>query len=160
MQRELQGLAEQERELWAAWDKSKTSATKEHSKVKTSPAGTGAQGGQSAERSKTTEDQCGDSSYQRLILDIRDKRAKLLGLDKPLRTELSGPDGGPIRFESEYDIDHFAQLLVDQLAEGKADRGSGIPGSGEPAGIRETLPQGVDTEQGAQVRSEAAPGDS
>lgn len=89
---ELMGLAEQERELWAAWEKSKTDATR--SRVEKRDGGEGGRGGSLQAISK--EGQNGDPAYQRLILDIRDRRAKLLGLDAPVRSEVSGPDGGPI----------------------------------------------------------------
>lgn len=34
------------------------------------------------------------------VLKLMDRRAKLMGIDMPLRTELSGPDGGAVPFAS------------------------------------------------------------
>ena len=34
-----------------------------------------------------------------LVLKIKDRRAKLLGLDKPMRTEITGADGGKVQIE-------------------------------------------------------------
>jgi hypothetical protein len=87
--RELTGLDEQERELWEAWEKSKLDAER---KTVEQTDGDG-EGGKRNRASVTKEGQCGDAVYQRLILDIRDRRAKLLGLDEPTKTELSGTVG-------------------------------------------------------------------
>jgi len=38
-----------------------------------------------------------------LILKIKDRRAKLLGLDKPMRTELTGADGAPVKITIRWD---------------------------------------------------------
>ena len=111
-QQELQGLEDQERELWAAWEKSKSPEEKQKQRVRTGGAGAGA--GQLAERSTEKTEQCGDPAYMRLILDIREKRAKILGLNAPEKAELSGPDGGPIRVENEYDDEHLAQWAAER----------------------------------------------
>lgn len=38
-----------------------------------------------------------------LVLKIKDRRAKLLGLDKPMRTELTGADGAPVKITIRWD---------------------------------------------------------
>ena len=38
-----------------------------------------------------------------LVLKIKDRRAKLLGLDKPVRTELTGADGAPVKITIRWD---------------------------------------------------------
>ena len=38
----------------------------------------------------------GDPAFIGKILDVHDRRARLLGLDAPVKQEHSGPDGGPI----------------------------------------------------------------
>lgn len=45
----------------------------------------------------------GDVSAGDLMLRIMARRAKLNGLDAPVKTELSGPGGGPIRTETAHD---------------------------------------------------------
>jgi len=116
IQRELQKLDAQEAELWEAWDKSKQDAT-------TQSVETQNIGGEDAAESATDEPEqqgegkekrkrgrprtamkksiqkrtgTGNGQYQQLILQIQERRAKLLGLDAPKKTESSGPDGGPI----------------------------------------------------------------
>lgn len=86
--KELAGLQDQENEAWEAWEKSKLDAIRKAATDESGGEGKGKQ-----KRAVTTEGQCGDATYMRLILDIRDRRAKLLGLDAPSKTELSGTVG-------------------------------------------------------------------
>ena len=108
---ELEGLADQERECWHAWQKSKTEHVKKRTKTKPGTL----TGTRSVENTTEKEEQCGDPAYMRLILDIREKRAKILGLNAPEKAELSGPDGGPIRVENEYDDEHLTQWAADRF---------------------------------------------
>ncbi|MFF4409825.1 hypothetical protein [Streptomyces sp. NPDC001404] len=48
----------------------------------------------------------GDLKAIETVLKVIDRRARLLGLDKPARTELTGADGGPLQVEA---VD-FAEL--------------------------------------------------
>lgn len=125
---ELEGLADQERECWAAWEKSKLAAEKQKQRVRTGGAGAGA--GQLAERSTEKAEQCGDPAFQKLILEIREKRAKILGLNAPEKTELSGPDGGPLRIENEYDIDHLHEWAAARFGQGTAPATGGEASEG------------------------------
>lgn len=45
-----------------------------------------------------------------LILKIMERRARLLGLDAPLKAQVSGPDGGPI--EVQVNHDHLFKLFL------------------------------------------------
>lgn len=108
-QRELKGLEHQESECWDAWNKSKQDAVTKSAKKTRPSAGTSKE-----EVATKQEAQCGDPAFQRLILDIREKRAKILGLNAPEKAELSGPDGGPIRVENEYDDEHLAQWAAER----------------------------------------------
>lgn len=138
---ELEGLAEQERECWEAWDKSKLAAKKERKKTRTG----GAQPGTGSIDEKSTEksDQCGDPSFQRLILDIREKRAKILGLNAPEKTELSGPNGGPIPVEKHYDDEFLsewaASFLLERERPGEASGVRSEPGAEVSPGVRADL---------------------
>jgi hypothetical protein len=89
--RELAELAKAQAEAWAAWEKSKLDAERT---TKEMIEGGGDGGRKKA--SMTKEGQCGDVAYLRILLDIQERRAKILGLDAPARQELSGPAGGPI----------------------------------------------------------------
>lgn len=157
-EQELKGLCDQERECWAAWEKSKLAAEKKKQRVR---SGSGANGaGQVAERSEEREEQCGDPSFQRLILDIREKRAKILGLNAPERTELSGPNGGPIPVEKHYDDEFLSEWAAGFLLEGKRQGEAaglrGEPGSEEPTAVRADLRPDV----AAERNSSEAGGDS
>ncbi|MFD8597518.1 hypothetical protein ACFV1L_21200 [Kitasatospora sp. NPDC059646] len=52
-------------------------------------------------------------------LRIMERRARLRGLDRPLRTEISGPDGGPIEV-TDATVDELAALT-----DPDAERGEG-----------------------------------
>jgi len=81
--RELAGLNRQEEELWAAWDRSKEearSSTVERGDPQPMPDGKSK--ATREKRKMTSEEQFGNPQYMRLILEVRDRRAKLLGLDK------------------------------------------------------------------------------
>jgi hypothetical protein len=80
---ELRGLRLQEDELWKAWTRSQLDAETIRQKVQAHGEGALTP----AEITKTKEGQCGNPAYMRLILDVRDRRAKLLGLDKPDRLD-------------------------------------------------------------------------
>jgi hypothetical protein len=89
---ELKELGRAQSEAWAAWEKSKLDAERT---TKEMIEGGGPDGGRK-KASMTKEGQCGDVAYLRILLDIQERRAKILGLDAPARQELSGPAGGPI----------------------------------------------------------------
>ncbi|MCT9007035.1 hypothetical protein [Streptomyces rhizosphaerihabitans] len=44
-------------------------------------------------------------------LRIMERRARLLGLDMPVRTEMSGPDGGPVQVEN-VTVDELDALIA------------------------------------------------
>jgi len=48
------------------------------------------------------------------LLQIMERESRLLGLDKPVRTEISGPDGAPLQVQ-EQKLD-FDRLAYDELA--------------------------------------------
>lgn len=115
MERELSGLDEQEREAWSAWERSKQDAV---TKMATK------EGQASGKASVKTEGQCGDPAYLRHILDVRERRAKLLGLDAPSRSELSGPMGESIKVDyKEIPDEHLTALLLEKLTVDKRDAG-------------------------------------
>ena len=49
-----------------------------------------------SERSKAD----GNTACLKLVLEVHDRRVRLLGLDAPARSEISGPEGGPIAVET------------------------------------------------------------
>lgn len=90
--REIESIARQERELWDAWWRSKNVRTKKSAET---IKGKG-KGDQDIKQKIHTEEQCGDPRYMMAILQLRERRAKLLGLDEPTKTEVTGADGAPV----------------------------------------------------------------
>jgi hypothetical protein len=107
IQLELERIDRQLRELWEAWDKSKTdhkSKSKKQSGVAVKDGKTVNQKGQltdGADKIKTTsieqtekeEINFGDARYQNEITKLGVERRKLLGLYAPEKKELTGKDG-------------------------------------------------------------------
>jgi hypothetical protein len=61
----------------------------------------------------------GDLKAIETVLKVIDRRCRLLGLDKPVRTELTGADGGPLQVETVdlAELESLIDLLGDQSAE-------------------------------------------
>lgn len=76
-QRELLMLDEAERAAWEAWERSTQDAVTET--VRTLPEG-------GAQHETRREGQAGDSALLKRLIEISERRAKLLGLDAPTRT--------------------------------------------------------------------------
>ena len=85
--KELAGLQEQERELWAAWEKSKLDATTTTTEFIGGDEPKDASG---TKTKVTVETRCGEPAYMRLLLDIRAQRRQLLGLDAPKEIKFLG----------------------------------------------------------------------
>ena len=64
------------------------------------------------------------------ILRIQERRAKLLGLDVPIRTSIEGPDGGPIPVA----VVDAREALAAKLDEISARLAAATPPSGPPLG--------------------------
>lgn len=86
---ELQKLDRLEVEALAEWERSKKDYTKKV--VEDKPTGKGGSGGRSAKIE--TGGQCGDPRYLNVLLGIQERRAKLLGTDKPAKVAPVSPDG-------------------------------------------------------------------
>ncbi len=99
--KELQELDLLKSELYEAWDRSKLDKS-----VTTKSGGEGKGSNVSLKR----ETQEGNPAFLKLLIEISKERRELLGLNAPKKTQMSGPDGGPIPF-----ID-FTDMTDDQLA--------------------------------------------
>lgn len=111
---ELAKIDRVENEAWRAWDRSQKDREKRIA---------GTVDGKESTRLER-EGQSGNPSFLELVRKCVEQRCKLLGLDAPQRTEISGPGGGPIRVGPEA-------LTDDELAQ-IAERGKCIP---EPSRI-------------------------
>ena len=88
--RELAKIDRVEREFWDAWERSCDAARIENTKARRNA------GGESVEKSTRTEEQVGDPRFLQGVERCIERRCKLLGLDAPTRSELTGAGGAPI----------------------------------------------------------------
>ena len=91
---ELKRLDRIEAEAWLAWEKSKDEITRVMQEKKGGVNGT-------IERATVTKEKSnGDPRFMVVIDRCVERRAKLLGLDQPIRQEISGPGGEPVQLEN------------------------------------------------------------
>jgi hypothetical protein len=97
-QRALRKFDILESECWEAWDKSKQAKTRTTLTKKSKGAKGDAPAAGPGEdiKSAVSMSSPGDPAFVGKILEIHDRRARLLGLDAPSKHEHGGPDGGPI----------------------------------------------------------------
>lgn len=97
VQAELEKINDQERELWEAWDKSKTDFKTKLQRQK-AEKGNGRGGGDKLTQEKTEKDEInfGDARYQAELTKLGQERRKLLGLYAAEKKEITGKDGSPI----------------------------------------------------------------
>ncbi|MER5302291.1 hypothetical protein ABT039_22915 [Streptomyces lasiicapitis] len=67
----------------------------------------------------------GDLKAIETVLKVIDRRARLLGLDRPARTEITGADGGPLQVEA-VDVAELERLIT--MTDGTAP---GVDSAGE-----------------------------
>lgn len=91
MSQKLAELARIKRESWEQWHRSKLDAT-----TLTVETVEGKEGEPREVKRMQKKGQCGDSRYVDTILRCVIKECELLGLDPPKRSELTGPNGGPV----------------------------------------------------------------
>jgi predicted transcriptional regulator len=91
-EQELAKIDRLESEYWQAWE-----ASKGVKRIKTGEK----RAGQEGRASVREEDRTGDPRYLRGVMDCIDKRCKILGIEAPIRRELSGPKGGPIETKAQ-----------------------------------------------------------
>lgn len=108
--RELLMLDEAEREAWAAWEESKRDAETETTRHM--PDG-------GVQHETRREGQTGDASLLKRLIEISDRRAKLLGLDAPTRSYQAGVT--PEQLEQMTD-DELADYIKQQQRAGARPR--------------------------------------
>lgn len=107
---ELKKLERIESELWEAWELSK--GAKRKTKIKGGEiTDSGARGGQLNER--TLETTTGNPKYLDLILNVQQRRAKLLGYDAPIKMDIHKTSDPRHVEEQEY---HFEDIPEEEMA--------------------------------------------
>jgi hypothetical protein len=129
--KELVGLKSQERELWAAWEKSKLDATTTTTEF---VGGDKPKSKRGTKTKITVEGRCGEPAYMRLLLDIRAQRRQLLGLDAPKEMRHLGDLESPMtvicKHANEAEID-LKKLPTEKLTQLQSILASAM--SSEPA---------------------------
>jgi len=87
---ELAKVNNVERQAWEAWEKSKR-----NKEVRTTKSIKG-----TIEKTIQTEGQSGNPTFLGKIIDCIQRRCELLGLDRPKKKVVSGPDGGPVQLQA------------------------------------------------------------
>lgn len=125
---ELAKLDKMEAELWEAWEKSKTGKQRKKSRNSKKPNKLDAEVNEPdyyGYSEEATETSAGDPRFMDILLNIQQRRAKLLGFDAPAKVDITG-----IEREREekpkYNIDSIPKemlfALADQLQNAEAER--------------------------------------
>ena len=126
--RELKTLNKVEAELWDAWRRSREALTKEMGKFGAPEV----DGGKAKlkEKKLTKEIQVGDAYYLKLILDVQERRAKLIGLDAPTKMESKSTTDITVRYENmtEAELDATIKNRVDFVRRVAPESLAGVDG--------------------------------
>lgn len=98
---QLSALREIESEIWAAWERSKGESTESNIRKESGGDASSASGTVTSLKKKSN---AGDPQFTRQLVEVRKQIAELLGINAPVRAEISGPDGGPIKSESAVSV--------------------------------------------------------
>ena len=101
---QLAKIDQVEYEYWQAWQRSKEQSVRKMTEQK----------GETKHAQVTIEDSYGDPRFLQGIERCIDQRCKLLGLHAPVRTEMSGPNGGPIEVQTiteDQAIERYTEAL-------------------------------------------------
>lgn len=92
-----------ERELWAAWEKSKEDSVRQQATQTAGESGLDGKGARASKKvQKTTQSRHGDPAYLRALMELTRDRAKMLGYYAPQKVEISASRGGAV--ESAIDV--------------------------------------------------------
>lgn len=102
MAKELATIRALQAECWAAWEQSKS----ERTKARQETGGKGKDGKATVTKASMEKEQRdGNPAFLQAVLSCIDRRCKLLGLDAPAKSELTGKDGGDLVFRVVYGDD-------------------------------------------------------
>lgn len=126
--KELARIDAVEVEAWAAYERSK--GKREVTTQESAAVGDGEDNARQKVQIRT-EDRDGDPKWLEIVLKCSEQRRKILGIDAPTKSEVTGKDGGPLRMN----IENFVRAKQ-ELAEWEQDWGNDLDSddSGEPEG--------------------------
>lgn len=127
---ELRKLDKMEVELWEAWEKSKTGKERVKNRTSAKPRKV------LTEEEKTTdwygydettnETSAGNPRFLDLLLNVQQRRAKMLGFDAPVKIEIPGYNAGTDDDKPKYDVkaipDDMLFALADKLQSAEFQR--------------------------------------
>lgn len=125
---ELRKLDKMEVELWNAWEESKTGKRREKNRTSAKPRKVLTEEEKTADYygydETATESSAGNPRFLDLLLNVQQRRAKLLGYDAPVKMDISGfgrkdhsDDGDKYNMDTIPDDLLFA--IVDKMQDGK-----------------------------------------
>lgn len=117
---ELRKLDKMEVELWEAWERSKTGKTREKNRQNAKPRKV-LEDGDNPEyygyEETTTETSAGNPRFLDLLLNVQQRRAKMLGFDAPIKIEIPGIKESINGDAPKYDVSAIPDDLLFAVAD-------------------------------------------
>lgn len=117
---ELRKLDKMEVELWEAWERSKTGKLREKNRQNAKPRKV-LEDGDNPEyygyEETTTETSAGNPRFLDLLLNVQQRRAKMLGFDAPVKIEIPGYNAGTDDDKPKYDVKAIPDDLLFAVAD-------------------------------------------
>lgn len=117
---ELRKLDKMEVELWEAWERSKTGKLREINRQNAKPRKV-LEDGDNPEyygyEETTTETSAGNPRFLDLLLNVQQRRAKMLGFDAPIKVEIPGIEKSINGDAPQYDVSAIPEDLLFAVAD-------------------------------------------
>lgn len=117
---ELRKLDKMEVELWEAWERSKTGKTRGKNRQNAKPRKV-LEDGDNPEyygyEETTTETSAGNPRFLDLLLNVQQRRAKMLGFDAPIKVEIPGIERSINGDAPQYDVSAIPEDLLFAVAD-------------------------------------------
>lgn len=117
---ELRKLDKMEVELWEAWERSKTGKLREKNRQNAKPRKV-LEDGDNPEyygyEETTTETSAGNPRFLDLLLNVQQRRAKMLGFDAPIKVEIPGIEKSINGDAPQYDVSAIPEDLLFAVAD-------------------------------------------
>lgn len=117
---ELRKLDKMEVELWEAWERSKTGKLREKNRQNAKPRKV-LEDGDNPEyygyEETTTETSAGNPRFLDLLLNVQQRRAKMLGFDAPIKVEIPGIEKSINGDAPQYDVSAIPDDLLFAVAD-------------------------------------------